>query len=69
MGMRNGRYSINDVEYAIQDSEIPIYTISYGSDADTSELSKVANINEAASINADAEDIVYKLKSLFNSQL
>ena len=68
-GYANGRYSIGDVQGAIQDSEIPIYTISYGADADTDELGKVANINEAASINADEGDIVYKLKSLFNSQL
>ena len=40
-----------------------------GSDADKEELQKVSNINEAASINADSDDITYKLKSLFNSQL
>ena len=68
-GYANGSYSISDIQSAIQQSEIPIYTISYGDGADTSELQRVANINEAASISADSEDIVYKLKSLFNSQL
>ena len=29
----------------------------------------VTEVNEAATINADSEDIVYKIKSLFNSQM
>ena len=33
------------------------------------ELAKLSGINEAASINADSDDIIYKIKSLFNSQL
>ena len=68
-GYANGAYKISDIEGAIKDSTIPVYTISYGEDADKSELQQVANINEAASINADSDDIIYKLKSLFNSQL
>ena len=68
-GYANGDYRITDVEDAIRQSTIPVYTISYGSDADKAELQKVAGINEAASINADSDDIVYKLKNLFNSQL
>ena len=68
-GHANGIYKISDIEGAIKESTIPIYTISYGDEADKSELQQVANINEAASINADSDDIIYKLKSLFNSQL
>ena len=68
-GYANGNYTVSDIENPIKDSGIPIYTISYGSDADKDELQKVSNINEAASINADSDDITYKLKSLFNSQL
>ena len=68
-GLANGEYAITDVEDAIRTSAIPVYTISYGDEADKEELQKVAGINEAASINADSDDIVYKLKNLFNSQL
>ena len=68
-GYANGNFTVSDIETPIKDSGIPIYTISYGSDADKEELQKVSNINEAASINADSDDITYKLKSLFNSQL
>ena len=68
-GYANGRYEIGDVRDAIRDTGIPVHTISYGDDADKEELSEVANINEAASINADSDDIIYKLKSLFNSEL
>lgn len=68
-GCANGRYSIDDIEYAVRKSEIPIYTIGYTSYADTEELGRLSSINEAASIYADSDDIVYKIKSLFNAQL
>ena len=68
-GYANGGYDLNDIQGAIQTSSIPVYTIGYGEDADKSALSSISNINEAASINADSDDIIYKLKSLFNSQL
>ena len=68
-GYANGGYDLNDIQGAIQTSSIPVYTIGYGEDADKNALSSISNINEAASINADSDDIIYKLKSLFNSQL
>ena len=68
-GMANGNYKLSDIQDAIATSEIPIYTVSYGSEADKNSLAQISNINEAATINADSDDIVYKLKSLFNSQL
>ena len=68
-GYANGSYKLKDIEGAIKTTTIPVYTISYGDDADKSELQKVSGINEAASINADSDDIIYKLKNLFNSQL
>ena len=36
---------------------------------DLEELKKISSINEAASINADSEDVIYSLKSLFNAQM
>ena len=68
-GIANGEYTLDDTKSIIQHSKIPVYTIGYTSSADTDELKKLSNINEAASINADSDDIVYKIKSLFNSQL
>ena len=68
-GMANGEFTLEDTRNIIKDSKIPIYTIGYTSSADTDELQKLSNINEAASINADSDDIIYKIKSLFNSQL
>ena len=68
-GYANGYINLEDIQGAIKNTGIPVYTIGYGGEADKEALSAVSNINEAASINADSEDIVYKLKSLFNSQL
>lgn len=68
-GCANQGYSLSDVTLGIKESGIPIYTISYGEGADTDQLGKLSQINEAASINADSDDIIYKIKSLFNSQL
>ena len=68
-GYANGYMELRDIQDAVKDTGIPVYTISYGDDADKAALSSISGINEAASINADSDDIVYKLKSLFNSQL
>lgn len=68
-GDANGRYRISDIKKAVHDSEIPIYTIAYTDGADSAELSELSGINEATCINADSDDIIYKIKSLFNAQL
>jgi len=68
-GYQNEGYDLNKITECVHDSGIPVYTIGYGDDADQEELKSVSDINEAASINADSEDILYKIKSLFNSQL
>lgn len=68
-GAANGHWRLSDIEYTLADSGYPVYTISYGAGADSAELAKVSNVNEAAAITADSEDVVYKLKSLFNAQL
>jgi Ca-activated chloride channel family protein len=49
--------------------KIPVYTIAYGADADTDELTSVSTINEAACISASSDDVVYQLKQLFNAQM
>ncbi|MHB8129496.1 MAG: vWA domain-containing protein [Mobilitalea sp.] len=55
------------VEPVIGESGIPIYTIGYNANIDA--LQKISNINEASSINADSDDVIYKIKSLFNAQM
>jgi Ca-activated chloride channel family protein len=66
-GETNYGHSLNDVEGVLKTLKIPIYTIGYN--ADIQELQTVSNINEAASINADTDDVVYKLGSLFNAEI
>lgn len=68
-GYANGRYAMRDIEFAVTESQIPIYTIGYTNSADMDSLRSLSNINEAASISADSDDVIYKIKSLFNAQL
>lgn len=68
-GHANGSMSINTIRYAVAQSGVPIYTIGYTDQADMPSLKEISNINEAASINADSDDIIYQIKSLFNAQL
>ncbi|MCR5624226.1 MAG: VWA domain-containing protein [Lachnospiraceae bacterium] len=68
-GMANSGYTLEKVTPTIQKLKYPVYTISYGSEADQDEMKAVSEVNEAASIVADSDDIVYQLKSLFNSNL
>lgn len=66
-GETNYGHSLNDVRGMLQTFKIPIYTIGYN--ANIKALQSLSQINEAASINADSEDVVYKLGSLFNAQM
>ena len=66
-GETNSGHTLNDAEGVLRTLKIPIYTIGYN--ADIKALQTVSSINEAASINADTEDIVYKLGSLFNAEI
>ena len=66
---QNVGYGLGTITPALKESQIPVYTISYTAEADTDAMKKLSEVNEAATINADSEDIVYKIKSLFNSQM
>lgn len=68
-GQANEGFELDDITYALKDKKLPVYTISYGEYADNDEMSRVSSVNEAASIIADSDDIVYKIKSLFNNNL
>ena len=66
-GETNRGHSLNDIRKLVEESGIPIYTIGYN--ADIKALEEISLVNEAASINADTEDVVYKLANLFNAEL
>lgn len=68
-GQANGKLSLDAISYALSESTVPVYTIGYTNSADKAELERLSGINEAASISADADDVVYKIKTLFNAQL
>ena len=68
-GYANGDYNIRDIQGMVKSEEVPIYTIAYTNAADKDELSALSNINEATCINADSDDVIYKIKSLFNANL
>ena len=68
-GMQNRGCSLSTATGILENLEVPVYTIGYGSEAEKDVLSKIASINEAASITADSGDVVYTLKNLFNSNL
>jgi len=66
-GESNSGYNFSSTKNVISGTGIPVYTISYNGGADN--LDAIAEINEAASMNCTSDDIVYKLRNLFNAQL
>lgn len=68
-GLCNTGYRLNDIRDILEDYQIPVYSIAYGNDCDLDELKEVSDVNEAAMINADSDDVVYQLKNLFNAQM
>lgn len=66
-GETNSGHSLSDIRSILKAYEIPVYTIGYNADIEA--LKTISEINEAASINANSDDVIYKLKSLFNAQM
>ena len=66
-GEQNVGYSLNEIETVVKDYQIPIYSIGYNANIEA--LKRISEINEAATINADSDDIIYQLKNLFNSEM
>ena len=66
-GKQNEGASLKEITAPIQYFSIPIYTIGYNADLD--ELKMISSLNEAASIDADNDDVIYQLKNLFNANL
>lgn len=68
-GQANGKITLGQVTPAVIECQIPVYTIGYTAAADMKSLGELSSVNEAASISSDTDDIVYKIRSLFNAQL
>ncbi len=66
-GETNKGHSLDNIEGIVRDLGIPIYTIGYN--ADIPALQAISSINEAACINADTDNVVYKLGNLFNAEI
>jgi len=66
-GKSNTGHSLDDILRIVQDLGMPIYTIGYN--ANLPELREIAEINEAVCIDADTENVVIKLRNLFNAEL
>ena len=58
---------LEDIKEILEAVEIPVHTIGYN--ANIKALENISAINEATSINADSDDVIYKLGSLFNAEM
>jgi Ca-activated chloride channel family protein len=67
-GAQNSGYSLSRVTDVVGGLKIPIYTIAYNYDS-VSDLETLSNINEAAQIKANSDDVVNQLRNLFNVNL
>jgi len=66
-GETNEGHSLKQIKGLVEAYKIPIYTIGYNANIDA--LHEISSINEAASINADTDDVVYKISNLLNVQM
>ena len=67
-GDQNEGYTLDRITGIVGGLQVPIYSIAYNYD-NTGELEKLSNINEAAFIKADSDDIANQLRNLFNVQI
>ncbi len=72
---QGGKYSLNHILPVVNGLDVPIYSIGYGDlnyltgeieGLDTSEITKLSEINEASCIKSNTEGIVNELRNLFN---
>ncbi|MBN1524112.1 MAG: VWA domain-containing protein [Spirochaetales bacterium] len=61
--------ALQDIGAIANTLDIPIYTIAYGEDTNTSLLQQISSINEAASMSANDEAIVNKIGALLNLEM
>lgn len=68
-GETNTGYKYSRISPVIDGLDIPVYSISYNYDDSSDELTQLSEINEAASISAESDDVVNQLRNLFNVNL
>jgi Ca-activated chloride channel family protein len=66
-GEQNEGLPLDDVTGLVNGIAIPVYGV--GFEANLTDLQTLADINESYCINADSEDVVYKLRNLFTAEL
>lgn len=66
-GQQNQGLSLHEVTGMVNGIGLPVYGI--GFEADLTDLQKLAGINEGYCVNADSEDVIYKLRNLFTAEL
>lgn len=66
-GHQNEGLSLHDVTGLVNGIALPVYGI--GFEANLKDLQQLADINEGYCINADSEDVIYKLRNLFTAEL
>ena len=66
-GQTNTGCKLSEVKPLVEAYGIPVYCISYNEEV--SALAELSSVNEAEYISSDSDDIIYKIKKLFNSQM
>ena len=66
-GATNKGHEFEDLQAVVEGLQIPIYTIGY--EANLNELGRLSALVEAATMNADAGEIRYKIGALLNAQM
>lgn len=66
-GETNIGHSLDDLREILESVKIPVHTIGYNANIEA--LENISRINEATSINADSDDVIYKLGILFNAEM
>lgn len=64
-GETNAGLALGDLDEVIAGLRVPVYTV--GFEADLDELAELSALVEAASINANEEDVEFKMAALFNA--
>jgi len=66
-GNQTDGYALSDIDEIVAGMQVPIYTIGYN--ATIENLEEISKINEAATINATSENVIYRIKAFFNAEL
>jgi Ca-activated chloride channel family protein len=66
-GEQNEGYTLDKITPIVGGLKIPVYGIEFNSDS--TDLSKLAQINEAVSIKASSDNLINQLRGLFNVQM